>query len=313
MCKPDETPTQSRIVLVGGTGDLGLRIARAIATRNAQVVAPVRHGADTAALARAGADVRPIDFADGHALRAVLDGATCVVSALNGLDDIIIDLQGRVLDAAVAAGVPRFIPSDYSLDFTHTEPGRNRNLDLRRRFKARIDTAPIRATSVLNGAFMELLAGQAPIVLRGPRLVIHWGSADQPLDFTTKDDIAAYTAAAALDDTTPRILHIAGDVVSPRDLAETMRRLTGQRFRLVRPGGTPVLSAMIGLTRLLAPQAGAVFPAWQGMQYLRDMMEGSGKLAPLDNARYPDLTWTKAQQVLADAGATLRHHAERER
>ncbi len=44
-------------------------------------------------------------------------------------------MQGKVLDAAVAAGVPRFIPSDYSLDFTKTRPGENRNLDLRRRFR----------------------------------------------------------------------------------------------------------------------------------------------------------------------------------
>ncbi len=65
------------------------------------------------------------------------------------------------------------------------------------------------------------------------------------------------------------------DVVTPRDLAATMQLLTGHRFRLFRPGNIGVLSAMIRLTRLLAPQRDAVFPAWQGMQYLRDMMEGT--------------------------------------
>ena len=41
-------------------------------------------------------------------------------------------------------------------------------------------------------------------------------------ELTTKDDVAAYVAAAAIDETTPRILRIAGDVVSARDLARIM-------------------------------------------------------------------------------------------
>ncbi|UZK66755.1 NmrA family NAD(P)-binding protein [Sphingomonas sp. M1-B02] len=304
-----DTATPAAIALVGGTGDLGLRIARVLVARGARVRALVRSSSNSAALAGSGAEIVPIDFNDAHALREALRGAACLVSALNGLEDSIFDLQGRVLDFAVAAGVPRFIPSDYSLDFTRTRPGRNRNLDLRRRFLARIDAAPIRATSILNGAFAELLAGQAPIVLRGPKIVLHWGSADQLLDFTMKDDVAAYTAAAAMDPNTPRFLRIAGDVVSPRDLAATMRGLTGQRYRLVRPGGVAVLSAMIGIARRIAPEPGAVFPAWQGMQYLRDMMEGRGKLEPLDNERYSGLGWTKARDILAAGGMDLATRA----
>ena len=75
---------------------------------------------------------------------------------------------------------------------------------------ARVDVAPIRVTSILNGAFMDMLGAEMPLIQRRLRRVLYWGSADQPLDFTTKDDVAAYTAAAALDDTTPRILRIAG-------------------------------------------------------------------------------------------------------
>ncbi len=34
-------------------------------------------------------------------------------------------------------------------------------------------------------------------------------------------------------------------------------------------------------------------PTWQGMQYMVNMFSGAGKLEPLDNDRYPELTWTK--------------------
>jgi hypothetical protein len=45
-------------------------------------------------------------------------GAGCVVSALAGLRPVIVDTQSRLLEAAVAAGVKRLIPSDSSIDFT---------------------------------------------------------------------------------------------------------------------------------------------------------------------------------------------------
>lgn len=290
------------IVLAGGSGDLGERIAAALMERGAQVRALVRaetSSAKRAALAAYGAQVIVVDDEDSAALTDACRDASCVVSALNGLRPTIIASQGRLLDAAVAAGVPRFIPSDFSLDFTRTRPGANRNMDLRREFMTRIDRADIKATSILNGAFADLLTGQAPIVLSKPRKILYWGSADQALDFTTKDDVARYTAAVALDASAPRYLRIASDVVTPRSLADIMTAITGKRFGLWRAGGLGLLSAVIKIAKTLSPQPEAVFPVWQGMQYLRDMSSGDGKLQQLDNDRYGDMHWTSARDVLA--------------
>ncbi len=294
------------IVLAGGTGDLGGRIGAALGRRGIPFRALVRPGTPVANRARveaAGAEVREVDYDDAAALQDACNGASCVLSALNGLRPVMIGMQGRLLDAAVVAGVPRFIPSDYSLDFTRTRPGDNRNLDLRRMFMARIAQvqaggAPIRATSVLNGGFAELLAGQAPIVLRGRRRILYWGSADQPLDFTTRDDVAAYVAEVSVDAAAPRWLRIAGSTVSPRELARIMTDLTGERFGLWRAGGLGLLSLMIRIARTVTPRSDAVFPAWQGMQYLRDMASGRGKLEPLDNDRYGTQAWTSVRDVL---------------
>jgi len=293
---------QRTIALAGATGDLGGRVLSALVRRGVAVRALVRSGTPAAAQdavrARGGTPV-PVDFADSAALSDALAGAECVVSVLNGLDPVILDLQARLLDAAVTAGVPRFIPSDFSLDFTKTRPGDNRNMDLRRRFMARIDAAPIRATSILNGAFADLLTGEAPIVLPRFRRILYWGDADQPLDFTTKDDVADYTADVALDANAPRFLRIAGDVASPRALAMLMTRLEGRGWKPFRAGGLGRLSTLIRIARALSAQTDAPFPAWQGMQYVRDMSSGRGKLFPLDNARYGKTDWTRAEAVLA--------------
>lgn len=290
------------VVLAGATGDLGGRIAAAFGRRGTRVRALVRQGtpdAKLSAVRATGAIPVDVDFSDPVKLASACARAVCVVSALNGLEAAILDLQGRLLDAAVAAGVPRFMPSDFSLDFTRTRPGDNRNMDLRRAFQARIDAAPIRATSVLNGAFADLLAGDAPIVLHKFHRILYWGDADQPLDFTTKNDVADYAVEVALDADAPRFSRIAGDVVSARDLAALMTRLSGRRYKLLRAGGIGRLDTVIRIARALSPSTDAPFPVWQGMQYMRDMSSGRGKLSPLDNGRYGKTQWTRAETVLA--------------
>jgi nucleoside-diphosphate-sugar epimerase len=290
------------IVLAGATGDLGFRIAQELRKRGAVVRALVRPGntkPEVASLREQGVEIVEVDFNSVAALTQACAGAACVVSALSGLRDVIVDMQSRLLEAAVAAGVPRFIPSDYSIDFTKLPDGSNRNLDLRREFGKRLDQAPIKATSVLNGMFMDLLTGQAPVVVFKINRVLYWGSADQSLDFTTIANTAAFTAAAALDPTTPRYLRVAGEVATVRDLQAAAGAVTGRRFRRLRAGGLWLLKLMIKITRRLVPAPKEVFPPWQGMQYLHNMFTGLPKLAPLDNARYPDIHWTPVREVLA--------------
>ena len=290
------------VVLAGATGDLGSRIAKALVARGAEVRALVRPDAsrdELMHLESMGADLRKVSPIDGEALAEACRGASCVVSALNGLHEVIVDRQSVLIDAAVKAGVPRYISSDYSADFTKTTPGENRNFDLRREFMAHADRVPIKVTSILNGAFLDMLGAEMPIIQPRIHRVLQWGDADQLLDFTTKDNVAAYVAAAALDADTPRILRIAGDTLSARDIANRMSEATGERYRTLRVGGIGSLGLLIKLAKLIAPQPGAAFPPWQGMQYMRDMFSGRGKLSPLDNDRYPALRWTSALDHLS--------------
>jgi nucleoside-diphosphate-sugar epimerase len=289
-------------VLAGATGDLGFRIAQSLLRRGARVRALIRPGnikPEVTSLQDLGAEIVEVDFNSVTALTKACAGAACVVSALSGLREVIVDTQKRLLDAAVAAEVPRFIPSDYCIDYTRLPAGSNRNLDLRREFNQRLDQAPIQATSILNGMFTDLLTGQAPVVLFGLKRVLYYGSADQPLDFTTIANTAEFTAAAALDPTTPRYLRVAGEVATVRGLQQAATETTGAPFKLLRVGGLWVLGTLINVTKTLMPASDDVFPPWQGMQYLHNMFTGLPKLAPLDNARYPDIRWTSVREVLA--------------
>ncbi len=292
----------SIIVVAGATGNLGGRIAKALLERGARVRALVRHGTARDKLERLqelGVAIASVDFSSASQVAPACSGASCLVSALAGLRDVIVEAQTVLLDAAIKAGVPRFIPSDYSIDFTKFPPGENRNLDLRREFHQRLDKASIRATTIFNGAFAEMLTGQMPLILFKRKRVLYWGDADQRMDFTTIDDTAAFTASAALDPSTPRFLRIAGDQLSARELAAVVSAVTGKKFRLFRAGGLRMLGTLIKVARTVAPGEKELYPVWQGMQYMRNMFDGRAKLEPLDNDRYPRIRLTTVRDVLS--------------
>src|ERR1017187_4773983 len=240
------------LVVAGATGNLGGRIVRALIERRASVKALVRQGTTPDSLERLqqlGVTIASVDFSSPSQLTLACSGASCVVSALQGLRDVIVETQSVLLDAAVKAGVPRFIPPDYSIDFTKFPPGENRNLDLRRDFHKRLDTTSISATTIFNGAFADMLTGQMPLILFKLKRVLYWGDADQRMDFTTMDDTAAFTASAALATSTPRFLRIAGDQISARELTAVASEVTGKKFRLFRAGGPGMLGTLIKVAR----------------------------------------------------------------
>jgi uncharacterized protein YbjT (DUF2867 family) len=297
------------ILVAGATGNLGEKIVKALLERGAEVRVIVRSSSNNEKINKLeslGAKVFKINMLDVEEVSKTCMGVTCVVSALNGLRDVIVDTQKVILDAAIAAGVPHFIPSDYSLDFTKFSAGKNRNLDWRKEFHEYLDKSAISATSIFNGAFMELLTGQMPLILFRQNLVMYWGNADHPMCFTTMDDTAAFTANAALDTSAPRFLRIAGDLKSPRELKTVMSELSGKKYRLFRTGGLGLLSALIKVVRFLGPGEKEIFPAWQGMQYMRNMIDDRAKLDSIDNDRYPDMHWTTVRDLLLARQANLQ-------
>jgi nucleoside-diphosphate-sugar epimerase len=289
------------VIVAGATGRLGTKIVDALVERGAVVQALAREETGEEkikALREKGVRVFLVNMGDKEEIAEVCAGAVCVVSALAGPREVVIDVQKSLLDGAVEAGVPRFIASDYSLDFTGLVPGTNRNLDLRREFHAYLDQTPIAATTIFNGAFMELLTTDMPLIIYRFRRILYWGDPSVKMDFTTMDDAAEFTARAALDVKTPRFLRVAGDRVSARDIRDIMTDITGKNFRIFRAGSIGLLNIIIKIARFFFPAKNNLYPAWQGMQYMRDMKEGRAALVELDKDRYPGLAWTSVKEYL---------------
>jgi nucleoside-diphosphate-sugar epimerase len=283
------------IAVAGATGNLGKRIVKGLVDRGAAVVALTRRGSapeKAAELERLGARVAAIDPASAGEIARACAGSSCIVSVLAGLRDVIVEAQSVLLEGAIAAGIPRFIPSDFSTDFTSLPAGENRNFDLRREFHKRLDGAPIAATSIFNGAFGEILTYGIPLLDFKKKIVGYWEDPDWRMDFTTMDDTAAFTAAAALDATTPGALRIAGFQMSPRDFLAFAVKTFGEPWQLVRLGSLEDLRAWNKRERAAHPEGeNELYASWQQSQYMQSMF--STHHESLDNARYPGMEWTQ--------------------
>jgi len=292
---------QKIILVAGATGNLGQKICRELLKNNAVVKAIVRTGSDSAkvaALTAMGVEVITVDMHSEQEIAEACKGAACVVSALAGLHDVIVDTQLTILNAAVSAGVPRFIPSDFSSDYTLMPKGENRNFDLRKEFKELLDKSAIRATSILNGCFADILRYNTPLFdVKNKTIAFYDDKADWEIDFTTMDDTAAYTALAALDDITPRILRIASFRVSPNDLANLSERYKGAKFALVDKDTMEGFSAYNKAQRAANPEGEKeLYPRWQQSQYLYSMFLVNHP--GLDNDRYPELQWAAVEDTI---------------
>lgn len=292
---------QKKIVVFGATGNLGNRITRELIQKGAAVQAIVRTATDPEkikALQESGATVEEVDLNSVDALARASTGADCVISALAGLREVIVDLQTRILDGAIQAGVPRFIPSDFCTDYTKLVPGENRNFDLRREFRTYLDRTSIQASSVFNGAFADILQYNTPILNLKEKSIGYWGDkANWKLDFTTMDDTAAFTAEVALDEEAPRNLQIASFQVSPSLLQEEVKQLTGQEFRMQQLGSLEDFAAFIKKQRADYPAGEQeLYAKWQQGQYMYSMF--TTQHTQLANKRYPKLTWTTSLDFL---------------
>ena len=285
------------ILVVGATGNLGNRIARELIKRGAEVRAIVRNETDSEkieTLAKMGVKVFEVDMDSVDEIANASIGVNCVVSAVAGLGDVIVDLQKRVLDAAIQAGVPRFIPSDFSTDYNDLVPGENRNFDLRREFKHYIDATSIAATSIFNGCFADILQYNTPILNLKNKSIGYWGDkADWKLDFTTMDDTAAYTAEAALDDEAPRDLQIASFHISPNMILADVKEASNQDFKIHQLSSIEEFAASLKQQRAENPAGEKeLYAKWQGGQYMYSMF--TTQHTKLANDRYEGIAWTSS-------------------
>lgn len=299
-------PTHKLVVVAGATGKLGrLVISALLDDPAARVRALVRDPAKPEAAALAQDRVELVAFdavAATDAQRAdVVRGAWAVISTLQGGPETIIDAQLALLRAAKAAGARRFIPSDYSYEIFTLPAGINVNSDWRRTLgeRAREEiTDTFEVVHVLQGIFADRGVLGFLGKLDAERGVLrYWGDGKTPIDWTTWEDTARFTAAAALDERpVPERLWVYGERLDTHGFAAAWARVRGSQLTLERLGSLDELEQET--QRRLAAEPQNMY-AWLPLMYARGVYGGQALLGPAQNARYPGIRAETVAEAIA--------------
>lgn len=285
------------VVIAGGAGKLGRLLVHALLEHpsvRVRVLVRDPRKPDVATMASDRVELMAFDAvsASDEARAAAVDGAFAVVSTLQGGPDVIVDAQLALLRAARAAGARRFIPSDYSYNIFTLPEGINVNSDWRRTLavKARGEvTGSFEVVHVLQGIFADrYVLGFLGMLDAENGVVRYWGDGKTPIDWTTWEDTARFTAAAALDDRkVPEQLFVSGERADVHAFAEAWSAAHGRKLVLERLGSLVELEAET--KRRLAAEPANMY-AWLPLMYARGVFGGAALLGPTHNALYPSIT-----------------------
>jgi nucleoside-diphosphate-sugar epimerase len=115
----------------------------------------------------------------------------------------------------------------------------------------------------------------------------YWGDGRTPIDWTTWEDTARFTTAAALDQrAVPEQLFVSGDRLDVHAFAAAWAAAHGRELTLERLGSVAELEAETQ-RRLVAEPANMY--AWLPLMYARGVFGGQALLGPTHNARYPEI------------------------
>ncbi|OLN97931.1 Pinoresinol reductase 1-like protein 2 [Colletotrichum chlorophyti] len=211
--------TIRNVAVIGATGLMGSEISKALVSSGFDVTAIQRP--ESSNPARSGTRSVKVDLSDTEALMSAFENQDAVVSAAP--DPIVLENQKPWIDAAVASGVKRIFPSEYST-----------NVDSPLISKARNTSS---WTSINNGPFFELVLGAGGL---GPQFqsktaTYHNGGAN--LVGATRIRDIAETVAKILrnenglyEQAENQSVYIHSAVVSEKQLTELAEKVTGQTF-----------------------------------------------------------------------------------
>ena len=135
-------------------------------------------------------------------IHEALKNASAAVCCYLGDDELMIDGQKLLIEACIAEGVPRYIASDWTLDYRSLNYGDHPSKDPMKRIQEYLERRQdkIKGIHIINGCFMETFWAFAGSWDSKGQAFRYWGDGNEEWDLTTYSDSAHFTAEAALDE-----------------------------------------------------------------------------------------------------------------
>ena len=140
------------------------------------------------------------DSGDVEAARSAVRGCSAVVCCYLAPNDVMISGQKVLIDACVAENVPRYIASDYTLDYSRIQPTDIPAKEPMFRVREYLEGKPVKGVHVYNGAFVETWLAYLGVWQPKEYKLRFWGTGDEKWEMSTYNSTARYVAEVALDE-----------------------------------------------------------------------------------------------------------------
>ncbi|KAK7544229.1 nmrA-like family protein [Phyllosticta citribraziliensis] len=227
-------------------------------------------------------------------------GCNVVICTYLGPDALMEEGQKVLIDACAEAGVPRYVASDYTVDYRPLKDGELFPKDPMRHVMAYCnDKAGVEGVHVMIGAFMDtwwsgFFGAWVPDESGKGGKLRYWGSGDEAWEVSSYENTAEWIARVAVDGEAKGVEKFLGDRKNIHQIAAAMSSVYSFTPSLEPLGSLADLHATMHQKRDSEPEN---YYAYLPMWYQYYMLNGSTLLVPpgssaekeLSNNRYPDV------------------------
>lgn len=217
------------VAVAGATGNLGPSVLKALLASNLFSVTVLTRPSSEHKFP-SNANVLRVDYSSPSSLTSALAGQDAVI-ALFGAE--LAHVQLPLLDAAIAAGVTRFIPSDFGCD-THNELAKNlpvyaKKVEIQTAVAEHAAKSEIEYTQIINGPFVDWGFTNGFLADLGKKTVQIIDGGDTVISGTTREHIgtAVVGVLTHLEETKNRAVYVKNIDFTQNEAVEIGKKLVG--------------------------------------------------------------------------------------
>ncbi|KAI2631367.1 NAD(P)-binding protein [Hypomontagnella submonticulosa] len=220
--------TITKVALAGAQGNIGNAILEQLLAAGFQVSVLTRQ--DSYRTFPSNVVIKPVDYESLDSLTDALRGQDAVVSALN---DAGITKQYNLIEAAIKAGVKRFIPSDFGSDTFNEKatrlPGYKRKVDIHHALEKAAANSSLTWTAVINGPWLDWGVAVGFLANSKDRTIELPDGGDRKASVTTLPAIGKAVAAVLKNPeaTKNRPVYIQEAAISQKELENYLKKAVG--------------------------------------------------------------------------------------
>ncbi|KAJ4292520.1 hypothetical protein N0V90_009183 [Kalmusia sp. IMI 367209] len=227
----------THIALAGATGNLGRPILAALLTADYEVavLSRIRSSASSTLHPHPNLTIKEVDFTSVTSLASALNGVGVVISCLA---TSAIGSQSPLIDAAVAAGVSRFVPAEFGMDSLNELcvrlPVCMPKAETQRYLAAKVRENPgFSWTAIANGLFLDWCLKEGIILDLKEHSATLYNGGDVPFSTTVLNDVAKAVIGVIeyQEETANRVVYVHTAVVTQNQLLQYAVQKDGRAWK----------------------------------------------------------------------------------